>query len=52
MPENFMVPFNKEMEELLHAMYTETQMAGPTREFGSGTRVRKLVYGSASLDRY
>jgi len=39
MPENFMVPFNKEMEELLHAMYTETQMAGPTREFGSGTRV-------------
>jgi len=39
MPENFMIPFNKEMEELLHAMYTETQQAGPTREFGNGTRV-------------
>merc|ERR1719201_847830 len=39
MPENFMVPFNREMEELLAAMYTETQMPGPTREFGNGTKV-------------
>jgi len=39
LPPSFMVPYNREMEEMLRAGFDDLQNGAPTREFARGTKV-------------
>lgn len=39
MPENYMIPYNREVEEMLQAAFDDIQNGAPVREFARGTKV-------------
>jgi len=39
LPENFLIPYNREVEEMLRAAFDDVQNGAPTREFARGTKV-------------
>jgi len=39
LPENYMIPYNREVEEMLRAAFDDVQEGAPAREFADGTKV-------------